>query len=99
MSNTSNEQWHIITYDIREPERWRKIYRLMRGHGDRIQYSVFRVRASPRQLERLRWELERLMGEDDDLLVITLCASCGARVKARHSEDAWSDEPMVRFSD
>lgn len=99
MTIKSDENWHIVTYDIREQERWRKIYRLMRGHGDRIQYSVFRVRASGRQLERLRWELEKILGEDDELLIVSLCPSCGARVKARHSEDAWGDEPVVRFSD
>ena len=99
MTNDPHEHWHIITYDIREPERWRKIYRLMRGHGDRIQYSVFRVRASARQLERLRWELERLLAPEDDLLIVSLCPTCGRRVKARNSEDAWRDEPPVRFAD
>lgn len=98
MGHDNHEHWHVLTYDIRDPERWRKVYRLLRGHGDRIQYSVFRVRASKTQLERLRWELERLLGQEDDLLIISLCPSCGRRVKARHSDDAWPDEPPVRFA-
>lgn len=33
---------YIVAYDIADDRRWREVYRIMRGHGDRIQYSVFR---------------------------------------------------------
>ncbi len=99
MKDHQSSDWHIITYDIRCPKRWRKVYRLLRGHGNRLQYSVFRVRATSTQFERLRWELEALMEEDDDLFIVSLCPRCGQRVKSRHSEDAWPEEGRVRFTD
>ncbi|MEM6371006.1 MAG: CRISPR-associated endonuclease Cas2 [Myxococcota bacterium] len=99
MSKRHGSHWHLVTYDIRDAGRWRKAYRLLRGHGERLQYSVFRVRASDQQLERLRWELERILDSEDDLLILSLCPSCGRRVKERNSEDAWRDEPPVRFTE
>ncbi len=90
-----HEEWHLITYDVRDPARWRKVYARLRGHGERLQYSVFRVRASKTQLARLRWELEKDLDEEDDLLVISLCPSCGRRALARNGDQAWPDEPAV----
>ncbi len=95
----SHSGWHVITYDIRDHQRWRKVYELLRGHGDRLQYSVFRVRANRTELERLRVELERRLAVEDDLLIVSLCPRCGRSVKSRNTEDAWPDEPQVRFVD
>ncbi|PJF46320.1 MAG: CRISPR-associated endonuclease Cas2, partial [Candidatus Thermofonsia Clade 3 bacterium] len=33
---------YIVTYDIADDRRWRKVFKLMYGYGDRLQYSVFR---------------------------------------------------------
>jgi CRISPR-associated protein Cas2 len=33
-------RWYLMTYDIRSPKRWRKVYELMRGYGERLQLSV-----------------------------------------------------------
>ena len=33
---------YIVAYDIADDRRWRAVYKIMRGHGDRVQYSVFR---------------------------------------------------------
>lgn len=80
-------------YDIRDPARWRKAHRLVRGYGTRVQYSVFRIRASQTDIERLRWELERVLAAEDSLLFVPLCPSCAERVKARNSPDDWGEEP------
>lgn len=32
---------YLVCYDVRDPKRWRKVFRLMKGHGEHWQYSVF----------------------------------------------------------
>lgn len=60
---------YLVCYDIcgdGAPARWRKVYTLMRGHGDHLQYSVFRCSLTPLQLERLLGELEVVIDHDRD---------------------------------
>ena len=44
--------------------------------GRRLQYSVFRCRLDHTTLEKLCWELTDLMKNEDDLLVMPICARC-----------------------
>lgn len=83
---------YLVMYDIRDPKRWRFAYRVIRGFGERIQYSVFRVRGTRRTLEQLRFELEKILSEEDDLLILELCSRCEARVAARNPERSWPRE-------
>ena len=32
---------YIVTYDISDPKRLRRVFRTMKGYGDPLQYSVF----------------------------------------------------------
>ncbi len=31
----------LVSYDISDPKRWRQVYKIVRGHGKHVQYSVF----------------------------------------------------------
>jgi CRISPR-associated protein Cas2 len=87
-------KWHLVTYDIRDDTRLRRVARLMEGHGERIQYSVFRCRLSPIELERLRWELTRLVHAEDEVLVIPLCEHCSAGAGGLYEKHRWDlDRP------
>lgn len=62
---------YLVMYDIRDPERWRDVYPVVRSYGDRLQYSVFRCILTPKQLAEM---VDRLMplihhGEDQVLFV------------------------------
>ena len=89
--------WVLISYDIRDPARWRKVYKLIRGFGERVQYSVFRCRLSQRELAQLRWELEKRLDAVDSLLVVGLCEGCCQRVKTKNQESWPSEEPTFRI--
>ncbi len=91
----SKKSWYIITYDVREPKRLRKVGKHLKGYGERLQYSVFRCRLTERELERLRWELVKIMDDEDNLLIIGLCAKCGTKVAARHGAVDWADKPAT----
>jgi CRISPR-associated protein Cas2 len=92
-----NRHWYLISYDIRHPKRWRQAYTLLRGSGERIQYSLFRCHLTRTALENLRWELEKVLAREDDLLVVHLCPRCSGGVEARGKPDHW-DEAPARFA-
>ena len=89
----SKKLWYVVSYDVRDSKRLRKVAKHLEGYGERLQYSVFRCCLTERNLERMRWELTKIMEKEDNLLVIGLCARCGAKVAARHDASAWSDHP------
>lgn len=87
-------RWYLITYDVRSPKRWRRVHKIMKGHGEPLQFSVFRCLLSDRDRERLRWELAKEMdGQEDSLLVLGLCEGCVERVKAVNPKSDWPEEP------
>lgn len=89
---SENKFWYIICYDITEPKRWRRVYKLVNGYGRRLQFSIFRCRLTARQVERLRWELERIMTAEDKLLILSLCDGCERRVASHNRPESWLDE-------
>jgi CRISPR-associated protein Cas2 len=88
-------RWWLVCYDVRDPDRLRKAARHMEGYGERMQYSVFRVWLTPREAERLRWELTELLQPEDDVLMIPLCEGCVAGIRGTHTEarPLWPGEP------
>jgi len=90
-----NKFWFLVSYDIRDPKRLRRVAKKMEGYGIRIQFSVFRCRLNERKVERLKWELEKIMKEDDDLLIISLCSNCAEKVHKRSGNDEWITKPVT----
>jgi CRISPR-associated protein Cas2 len=92
----ANKRWRLICYDIRDPGRWREVYRIVSGHGTRVQYSVYRARLDDPQVEQLRWELSRVMDPADALLIVDLCPTCATNVISKNSVTGWQD-PVSSF--
>ena len=88
----ADKRWRLIAYDVREPVRYRRVHKLMRGSGRPLQYSIFRARLDDREIERLRWELARLMTKEDRLLIVDLCPRCASRVISRSDLTEWIEE-------
>jgi CRISPR-associated protein Cas2 len=57
---------YIVTYDIADDRRWRKVFKLMYGYGDRLQYSVFRCALSDRERVELVEKLSRVIKSSED---------------------------------
>ncbi|MCG3191933.1 MAG: CRISPR-associated endoribonuclease Cas2 [Thermoanaerobaculia bacterium] len=62
---------YIVTYDVCDPKRLRRVFKVMKGAGDHLQLSVFRCDLSDRQLEELKERLGREIhaGKDQVLFV------------------------------
>jgi CRISPR-associated protein Cas2 len=74
---------YLMAYDVSDPKRLRQVHKTMTAWGKPVQYSLFRVRCTGRELERLRFELAKLLDADDRLLVVRLCEGCAGRVSVR----------------
>ncbi len=83
------KNWYLVTYDIRDAKRWRQVYKLLQGYGDKLQYSIFRCWLSQRDREKLRWQLEKLLAPEDSLLLIRLSHQCVEGLAAYNREGAW----------
>ncbi len=57
---------YIVAYDIADDRRWRKVFKLMRGYGDRLQYSVFRCALSDRERVELIEKLTNAIKHTED---------------------------------
>lgn len=86
-------RWYLVMYDIRDERRWRDAYRILRGWGERLQYSVFRVNVSDREREKLRWELSQVLDAVDSLLVVGFCEGCVERIKTMNPRAQWPAPP------
>ena len=85
-----------MSYDVRDPKRLRRAAKLVSGHGPRLQLSVYRCWLTPRELERLRWELTELLTAEDDVLMIPLYERCVDGMQCAHSavkSPDWPEEP------
>lgn len=87
-----DKRWRLVCYDVRDPKRYRKVFKVLRGVGHSIQYSIFRARLDAREVERLRWELIKVMSPEDRLLIVDLCPSCASNVIARNHVAGWEEE-------
>jgi CRISPR-associated protein Cas2 len=67
----TDERLFIVTYDISDQRRWRRVFKAMNGYGEWIQLSVFQCRLSRRRRAELETRLRELVknGEDHVLLI------------------------------
>jgi len=76
---------YIVTYDVCDARRLRRVFRLMRGYGDHMQYSVFRCELSDRERAELMTKLgDVLKPSEDQALLFPLGPVGGAREKTIH---------------
>jgi CRISPR-associated protein Cas2 len=68
-----DERLYIVAYDIGNPRRWRRVFKLMKGYGRWVQLSVFQCRLSARRrIEMARRLEEAIRAEDDHVLILDL---------------------------
>lgn len=56
----------LVCYDISDDKRLRRVFRVMRGWGDHLQFSIFECQLTPADLVRLRGELAAEVNHNDD---------------------------------
>ncbi|MCC7170920.1 MAG: CRISPR-associated endonuclease Cas2 [Planctomycetes bacterium] len=61
---------YIVSYDIRDPKRLRKVFVCMRGFGESLQYSVFRCDLTAREKALMITKLTDIIHHRDDRVMI-----------------------------
>ncbi len=64
---------YVVTYDVREAKRLRRIHRKMMGFGDSLQYSVFLCELSAKERVLLQEALIEVIDlKNDQVLIIDI---------------------------
>ena len=74
----------IITYDFASDKVRTKFSKFLTKYGVRIQYSVFRIKNSPRVLNNIVSEIEhkyrKMFGIGDSIYIFKFCEACDKKV-------------------
>lgn len=57
---------YLVSYDISDPKRLRRIARIIEGFGTRLQYSVFECPLDDLRLADLKSQLQPVMNHNED---------------------------------
>ena len=64
------ERLYVVTYDIADDKRWRKVFKLMHGYGHWLQLSVFQCRLTARRRAEMARRLEEAINDNADHVLI-----------------------------
>ncbi|MCZ7683675.1 MAG: CRISPR-associated endonuclease Cas2 [Sandaracinaceae bacterium] len=74
-------QTYVVTYDICEPKRLRRVHRILLGYGERLQYSVFRCELSDREVVELRGRLSEVIHHREDQVLFVDVGPAGGKAR------------------
>jgi len=57
---------YLVTYDIANDKRLKKVFTVCKNHGTHLQFSVFECDLNPQELVQLQRELKSLIKHDED---------------------------------
>ena len=66
----AEERLYIVTYDITDQKRWRRVFRIMKGYGRWLQLSVFQCRLTARRRADMAARLDREIKHNEDHVII-----------------------------
>jgi CRISPR-associated protein Cas2 len=74
---------YLVTYDICDDKRLRRVFKTMRNWGDHLQYSVFECQLNDTDLLQLKDELKRIVNAaQDQVLFVDLGPAAGRGERA-----------------
>ncbi len=66
----TSERTYIVTYDIADSRRLRRVFKTMKGFGEWLQLSVFQCRLSRRRHAELETKLRELVTDGEDHVLV-----------------------------
>ncbi len=61
---------YLVSYDIRDPKRLRRVHKVLKGYGEAWQFSVFFCVLKDIDRVRLQSDLEEQMNQKEDQVMI-----------------------------
>jgi CRISPR-associated protein Cas2 len=65
-----NDHLYLVAYDISDPKRWRRVFRVMNGYGEWLQLSVFQCRLNHARHAELVAMLDEIIHHDEDHVIL-----------------------------
>jgi CRISPR-associated protein Cas2 len=90
-----DEHLYVVTYDIADPTRWRRVFRIINGYGEWLQLSVFQCRLSQQRHAELIALLDGIIHHDADH-VLFVDVGAADRVVPRVVSLGKDFEPVAR---
>lgn len=72
-----------MSYDISDPKRWRKVYKIMRGYGQHVQYSVFLCQLTEADEAQLKGMLRDIIHNVQDQVLFAHLGSVQSKAAER----------------
>ena len=63
-------QYVLVSYDVCDAKRLRQVYKLMRGYGEHIQYSVFLCQLTDKDMVVLKEKLSDITNRNEDQVMM-----------------------------
>ena len=78
----ARERLYVVTYDISNSKRWRKVFQSLKGFGHWMQLSVFQCRLTARRRSEMMADLAHVMNmAEDHVLIMDLGPADKAEIK------------------
>ncbi len=74
---------YLVSYDISDPKRLRNVFKIMRGFGESLHYSVFLCELSLKEKMILIAELDNIIHHEEDRIVIVNLGHTEGKAKER----------------
>ena len=69
---------YLVSYDIADPKRLRRVFKTCRNFGDHLQFSIFECDLNPTEKAQMETALREIIhGTQDQVLFVTLGPSQG----------------------
>lgn len=65
-----DDRLYVVTYDISDARRWRRVFKLMNGYGEWLQLSVFQCRLTRQKHAELVATLDEIIHHREDHVVV-----------------------------
>ncbi len=90
-----NMMFVVVTYDITDDRRRRRVHKIMKNFGTRQQYSVFECDISQGELARMRLLLKAEIDPwEDSIRIYRMCGGCRVKVTVEGNGDIF-EKPLV----
>lgn len=87
---------YIVSYDISDPKRLRKVYKAMLGFGEHVQLSVFHCELAKADLVRLKSKVGKIIKNAEDQVLLIDIGPAEGRAREVISSLGRAYEPRER---
>lgn len=93
----SRGRWYVVvSYDVSDDARRRRVAKVLAAFGERVQYSVFDCLLTDKRLMELDDRIRKVIDESQDSVrFYKLCSACERRMRVRGRGTVQEDEPVV----